>query len=69
MAGVTGDPKPAAAAITWKDRSHTNASMIREGTYPPGTTREEVERLVRGSFGGRFEQFGDGRFKYVAYTD
>lgn len=50
-------------------KGHTNASMKVEGVYPPNTAIEEVEKLVRGTFGGRFEQFGGGRFVYIAYTD
>lgn len=55
--------------IDWRSKSHTHSSMIKEGVYPEGTERAEVEKLVRGTFGGRFEHFRDGRFKYVAYTD
>lgn len=55
--------------IDWRNKSHSNSSMIKEGVYPDGTTRAEVEVLVRGTFGGRFEQFGGGKFKYLAYTD
>lgn len=49
--------------------SHTSSSQICEGVYPEGTTKEDVESRVRGTFGGRFERFGGGKFKYVAYTD
>ncbi|MFK0033068.1 hypothetical protein [Pseudomonas monteilii] len=55
--------------VSWRFVPHTNASMIKEGVYPEHMTRAEVEREVRGTFGGRFEQFGNGRFKYIAYTD
>ena len=55
--------------IDWITKVHTNSSMLREGVYPPGSTKEEVEALVQGSWGGRFEHFGDGKFTYVAYTD
>ena len=48
---------------------HTGFSQICEGVYPKGTTMAEVEKKVRGSFGGRFEHFGNGKFKYIAYTD
>ena len=48
---------------------HTGFSQICEGVYPKGTTMAEVEKKVRGSFGGRFEYFRDGKFKYIAYTD
>lgn len=55
--------------IDYHSKSHTHFTMIREGVYPPDTTREQVEAVVRGSFGGRFEHFGGGKFKYVVYTD
>lgn len=55
--------------IDWYSKSHTNSSMIKEGVYPEGTTREQVLEKVKGTFGGRFERFGNGNFKYVAYTD
>ncbi|VVD29199.1 hypothetical protein [Paraburkholderia dioscoreae] len=55
--------------IDWRNKSHTSASTIKEGVYPATATREDVEKAVRGTFGGRFEHFGDGRFKYIAYTD
>ncbi len=48
---------------------HTNSSQLCEGVYPEGTTQEQIIERVRGTFGGRFEQFGGGKFKYVAYTD
>lgn len=28
-----------------------------------------VAKKVVGTFGGRFERFGGGKFKYIAYTD
>ena len=49
--------------------SHTNSSQICEGVYPEGTTKEQVIQRVKGTFGGRFEYFGGGKFKYIAYTD
>jgi len=55
--------------IDWHSRSHSNSSMIKEGVYPPGTTANDVVEKVRGTFGGRFESFGGGKFKYIAYTD
>lgn len=55
--------------IDWYSKSHTNSSMIKEGVYPEGTTREEVLEKVKGTFGGRFESYGNGKFKYIAYTD
>lgn len=55
--------------IDWHVLSHTHSSQICEGVYPEGTTREQVLEKVAGTFGGRFEHFGRGTFKYVAYTD
>jgi hypothetical protein len=55
--------------IDWHSRGYTNSSMIKEGVYPPGTTKEEVLSFVKGTFGGCFEYFGNGKFKYIAYTD
>lgn len=55
--------------IDYHIKAHTNASQICEGVYPEGTTREEVARLVRGTFGGRFVYFENGKFKYIAQTD
>ena len=55
--------------IDYRVFSHTNSSQICEGVYPEGITRSEVEAKVKGTFGGRFEHFGDGWFQYVAYTD
>lgn len=40
-----------------------------KGVYPEGTGIEEVRKLVDGTFGGRFEHFGGGKFKFIAYTD
>lgn len=47
----------------------TGFTMVKEGVYPEGMTRETIEREVRGTFGGRFEYFGGGKFKYTCYTD
>lgn len=59
--------------IDWRSKSHTNASMIKEGVYPQSgddiADRRAVEEVVRGTFGGRFNKFGKGVFEYVAYTD
>lgn len=50
-------------------RSHSSCSMIIEGTYVDGVTREEVTKAVAGTFGGRYQHFGAGKFSYIAYTD
>lgn len=55
--------------IDFHSLPHSSSSMIKRGVYPPGTTREQVEEKVRGTFGGRFDSFGDGKFQYTAYTD
>ncbi|MCA7900718.1 hypothetical protein LGM39_15165 [Burkholderia cepacia] len=57
------------AKIDWHSKSHSSCSMIKEGVYPEGATREDVRKLVDGTFGGRFEYFEGGRFKFIAYTD
>jgi len=64
------EPRPLdPSKIDYRISSHTHASQICEGVYPEGTTMEEVRKLVIGTFGGRFEYFKDGKFKYIAYTD
>ena len=55
--------------IDYRCEAHTNFSMRKKGVYPTGTPREEVRKVVDGTFGGRFEYFGDGKFSYIAYTD
>ena len=64
------EPRPLdASKVDWHSKPHTNSSMIKEGVYPEGLSSAEVEEKVRGTFGGRFEYFGKGKFKYIAYTD
>jgi len=55
--------------IDFRSRSHSSCSMIKEGVYPEGTTKEEVMARVKGTFGGSFEYFRDGKFKFIAYTE
>lgn len=55
--------------IDYRIKMHSSCSQICEGVYPEGTTMDQVREKVKGTFGGRFEHFGDGKFKYVAYTD
>jgi hypothetical protein len=63
-------PRPLAIdRVDWHNQIHTNSSMCKVGVYPPGTTKEEVRKLVDGTFGGRFEYFDGGKFKFIAYTD
>jgi len=63
-------PKPLDnTKIDYRVKMHTGCTQICEGVYPEGTTIEEVKKAVNGSFGGRFEHFGNGKFKFIAYTD
>ncbi|MFA5920120.1 MAG: hypothetical protein WC856_02365 [Methylococcaceae bacterium] len=56
--------------IDWKAYStDTGCTMIKRGVYPPGTTMEELRKVVNGTFGGRFNYCADGKFEFVAYTD
>lgn len=55
--------------VDWHSKAHSSCSMIKEGVYPEGTSKEEVRKLVDGTFGGRFEQFSGGKFRFIAYTD
>jgi hypothetical protein len=43
--------------------------MRKIGVYPPGTDIKDIEKEVRGTFGGRFGYFDKGMFEYIAYTD
>ena len=63
-------PRPLdATKIDYHITSHSNSSQLCRGVYPEGTSRADVEDRVKGTFGGRFNYFGQGRFEYVAYTD
>lgn len=55
--------------VDYRSKGHTHFSMIKEGVYPLHMDISEVEKEVKGTFGGRFESFKDGKFKYIAYTD
>ena len=55
--------------IDYRVKMHTASSQICEGVYPEGTTAIETRAVVNGTFGGRFEHFGNGKFKFIAYTD
>lgn len=55
--------------IDYRIEMHSSSSQLCIGVYPPTATRADVENRVCGTFGGRFESFGNGRFRYVAYTD
>lgn len=41
-------------------------SETLEGVYPEGTTQAQVLVLVDGPQGGRFTEWGDGRFRFIA---
>ncbi len=63
-------PKPLDnTKIDYRSKMHTGSSMIKEGVYPEGATMVEVAAVVKGTFGGRFDYFNGGKFKYIAYTD
>lgn len=47
----------------------SGCTQIAEGVYPEGTTSEEVRAVVDGTFGGRFDSFGNGKFRFTRYTD
>ena len=55
--------------IDYRIKLHSSSSQLCEGVYPPGTTIEQVRQKVNGTFGGRFEKFEGGVFKFIAYTD
>lgn len=55
--------------IDWDVEGHTRFSMIKVGVCPVGTTIEQVYEVVKCTFGGRFESFGNGKFKFIGYTD
>lgn len=64
------EPRPLdPTKIDYRIKSHTDFTQICEGVYPEGTTEEEVRKRVNGTFGGRFEYFRNGKFKFIAYTD
>jgi hypothetical protein len=63
-------PKPLdKTKVDFRCKPHTHFTMIKEGVYPEHMTQEEVRKKVVGTFGGRFEYFRGGKFKYIAYTD
>lgn len=66
------DPNPRPldpTKIDYRIFTHSGCSQLCRGVYPEGTTKQQVEDRVKGTFGGRFNYFGEGKFEYVAYTD
>lgn len=63
------DRKLDSTKIDYVIKAHSNSSQICEGVYPLTATRGDVIKKVKGTFGGRFEYFRAGKFKYIAYTD
>ena len=59
--------------VDYISESHTHFSMKKKGVYPPrwdnSKAIKEILPKVRGTFGGRFESLGAGKFVYIAYTD
>jgi len=64
-----------ATKISYRIRAHTHFSQKCVGVYPeadydtPAAAQAAVLKKVKGTFGGRFDKFGGGKFTYVAYTD
>jgi len=48
---------------------HSGCTQLARGVYPPGTSMEDVRKVVNGTFGGRFNSFDNGKFEFVQYTD
>jgi hypothetical protein len=55
--------------IDWRNEHHTHFTMKKVGVYPEGTSIEDVRKAVDGTFGGRFDHFGNGTFTFISYTD
>lgn len=55
--------------IDYRIQAHSPSSQKVVGVYPAGTSQDDVRKKVNGTFGGRFESFGNGRFVFIAYTD
>ena len=55
--------------INAKVALHTTFTMRVSGWYPPHLTKEDVREKVNGTFGGRFVEFDNGQFSFIAYTD
>lgn len=55
--------------IDYRIVGHTHMTQKCIGVYPEGTLKSDIVEKVKGSFGGRFQQFGGGKFTYIAYTD
>lgn len=59
--------------VHWEWVSHlsSGSSMYKKGTFPPGMTKDELEKEIHGTFGGKFESFDPKKctFAYRAYTD
>jgi hypothetical protein len=58
-----------ATKLHYRSEPHSSCSMSKVGTYPDGMTIQQVRKEVNGTFGGRFDSFGDGKFRFIAYTD
>lgn len=51
------------------NESHTHFSMIKKGVYPADMPKAQLVEKIKGTFGGRFTEYGNGKFTYIAYTD
>lgn len=48
---------------------HSETAQKIVGTYADGVTKEDIIHLLGGPLGGRFTDFGEGRFTYIVYMD
>lgn len=56
--------------LEMRHESHTHFSQKILGVFPPGSeTMVSILPKVTGTFGGRFERWGEYYFSYIAYTD
>lgn len=60
---------PDRLALRYVIKPHTNSSQLVEGQYAEDMTKADVEKEVQGTWGGRFDLFENGHFRYIAYTD
>jgi len=55
--------------VDYRIKMHTHFTQKCVGVYPEGMSMADVQKVVDGTFGGRFLKFGGGKFEFVAYTD
>ncbi|WP_057466135.1 hypothetical protein [Pseudovibrio sp. POLY-S9] len=62
-------PKHDVTEVIITNRKPVPGGTELTGKYPLDMTQSQVEQIVKGTFGGRFEEFDQGRFVYTAYND